>query len=404
MNIRQRAVLAFLLFSSSTFSFADSGSAEILSAVVKDQKIADAEVLLQRNGEQSAVTRSDAQGRVVLPTNYPDDSSSLLIVRKVGYSSLVVKCPCRGMTYAISPVMKNLDGMRVVLSWGASPRDLDSHMVFPDGHVFFGRKEGTDANLDVDNVNGYGPETITLARKRFGEAYVYSVHNYSGRLTPSLKDLSNSQAKVFVYVGQSLVRTYYVPQDKPGNLWTVFRLTGSGEFEDINRLTGVQVEATEINQKTEMYLAGIPAETATPAQASAPAQVPAPTEAAAVVDAQNLNKQGEAAYHAGDLDKAIDLFRQAVDANPTYGQAFSNLGLTYQKAGRTAESIWANRQAIALASGPSAAGVRASSYYNIGRIYEAAGQFPDALRSYQSAKAQRANPAYDKAIRRVSKP
>ena len=34
---------------------------EVLSAVVKDQKIADAEVLLQRNGAQNVVGRTNAQ-------------------------------------------------------------------------------------------------------------------------------------------------------------------------------------------------------------------------------------------------------------------------------------------------------------------------------------------------------
>ncbi len=77
--------------------------------------------------------------------------------------------------------------------------------------------------------------------------------------------------------------------------------------------------------------------------------------------------------------------------------------MAYQKAGRTAEAIWANRKAIALASGATAASVRASSYYNIARIYEAAGQLDDALVQYQLAKLQKANPVYDKAIERLSK-
>ena len=45
--------------------------------------------------------------------------------------------------------------------------------------------------------------------------------------------------------------------------------------------------------------------------------------------------------------------------------------------------------------------MRAGSYYNIARIYEAAGQFADALRHYQLAKEQKANPVYDTAIERV---
>ncbi len=46
------------------------------------------------------------------------------------------------MTYAISPAMTSLDGMRVVLSWGEKPFDLDSHLIFSGGHIYFDSKEG----------------------------------------------------------------------------------------------------------------------------------------------------------------------------------------------------------------------------------------------------------------------
>lgn len=204
---------------------------EVLSAVVKDQKIADAEVLLQRNGAQNVVGRTNAQGQVNLTADFADDASNLLIIKKPGYSNLVVKCPCKGMTYAVSPVMTNLDGLRVVLTWGATPRDLDSHMIFPGNNIYFGSKQGTDAHLDVDDTTSYGPETITLEKKHYGESYVYAVHDFSNGGNPSSRALSDSQAKVFVYMGQSLVRTYYVPQNRSGNLWTVFRMTGSGDLD-----------------------------------------------------------------------------------------------------------------------------------------------------------------------------
>ncbi|POA29110.1 MULTISPECIES: tetratricopeptide repeat protein [unclassified Pseudomonas] len=362
---------------------------EVLSAVVKDQKIADAEVLLQRNGAQNVVGRTNAQGQVSLTADFADDASNLLIIKKPGYSNLVVKCPCKGMTYAVSPVMTNLDGLRVVLTWGATPRDLDSHMIFPGNNIYFGSKQGTDAHLDVDDTTSYGPETITLEKKHYGESYVYAVHDFSNGGNPSSSELSNSQAKVFVYMGQSLVRTYYVPQNRSGNLWTVFRMTGSGDFQDINNFTGSQVDAKNVLNEVSPLLDDSVAVTAVAVSASA------------LSDAKSLNQKGEAAYHAGDLPQAIDFYRQAIELNNGFGQAYSNLGLAYQKAGNTAESIWANRKAIALASGNSAATVRASSYYNIARIYEAANQFPDALRHYQLAKQQKANPVYDKAIERV---
>ena len=48
--------------------------------------------------------------------------------------------------------MTNLDGMRVVLSWGEKPFDLDSHLIFPGGHIYCDSKEGTDANQDVPDI------------------------------------------------------------------------------------------------------------------------------------------------------------------------------------------------------------------------------------------------------------
>lgn len=362
---------------------------EVLSAVVKDQKIAEAEVLLQRNGAQNVVGRTNAQGQVTLTSEVADGADNLLIIKKPGYSNLVVKCPCKGMTYAISPVMENLDGLRVVLTWGQSPSDLDSHMIFPGNNIYFNSKTGTDAELDVDDTDSYGPETITLQKKHYGESYVYAVHDFSNRTNTGSTALSESQAKVFVYMGQSLVRTYYVPANRTGNLWTVFRMTGSGDFQDINTFTGVLVEAKDVLNEVKPLLNDSVA-------------VDAVVVSSAVQgDAKKLNLKGEAAYQAGNLDQAIDYFRQAIELDNAFGKAYGNLGLAYQKAGNTAESIWANRKAIALASGPTAATVRAGSYYNIARIYEAAGQFADALRHYQLAKEQKANPVYDKAIERV---
>jgi uncharacterized protein YfaP (DUF2135 family) len=360
---------------------------QILSATVKDKQIDGATITLQKNGEQSAAATTNAQGQAALQTTFADDANALLIVKKAGYSNLVVKCPCAGTTYAISPVMNSLDGMRIVLNWGANPHDLDSHVVYPGNHVFFSNKKGTDANLDVDNTTGFGPETITLTRKHVGERYVYAVHDYSDGGSPQTDHLGKSSAKVFVYVGQTLVKTYYVPAGN-GNLWTVFAVTDNGDFQDINTLSGTS--SHERLQGAE-FQSTMDHATVRTASISASGQA----------DAKTLNSQGEAAYHAGQLDEAISLYQQAIEANGGYGQAYSNLGLAFQKAGRVSEALWANRKALALAEGPTAATVRASSHYNNGKIYEDAGQWNDALREYRSAKAEHANPVYDKAIQRV---
>lgn len=386
--------VALALLGMNAGAYAADVSIDILSATVKDKRIEGASVTLQRNGAQSVSGITNTSGSISLGTSFADNKDALLIVKKEGYSNLVVKCPCAGMTYAISPVMTNLDGMRVVLSWGEKPFDLDSHLIFPGGHIYFDSKEGTDANLDVDDTDSYGPETVTISKKHFGESYIYAVQDYSNKGLPNSNYLSTSKAKVFVYVGSSLVRSYSVPAGKRGNIWTVFKLNPNGEFEDINSVTSANFNGTTLDVR-DLATVIMPA-----TDSSAPAS-PAMQNSGDTQLARKYNREGEAVYKTGQLEQAIQLFQQATELDGNYGQAFSNLGLAYQKNGNIAEAIWANRKAISLASGVNAATTRANSYYNIAKIYETSGQNAEALQHYQLAYTEKNKPSYEEAIARV---
>ncbi len=116
------------------------------------------------------------------------------------------------------------DEIRIVLTWGETPSDLDSHLVKKTGenedyHIFFGDKDpaNADANLDVDDTSSYGPETVTINGINENSIYTYYVHNFSGG-EESL--LPNSGAKIDVYLGNS-IRTFYVPNEE-GLYWKVF--------------------------------------------------------------------------------------------------------------------------------------------------------------------------------------
>jgi len=80
--------------------------------------------------------------------------------------------------------------VRVILNWGSRPdqvRDADSHLVCPcnagGGHVSYRNRthEAADhkVELDVDDTDWGGPETVTLTRPVPG-TYLYWVHDYSG--------------------------------------------------------------------------------------------------------------------------------------------------------------------------------------------------------------------------------
>lgn len=110
--------------------------------------------------------------------------------------------------------------IRVVLEWGTYPLDLDSHMVINGTDVYFRNKEyysgGTlIAELDHDDVDGVGPETITLHDSSF--SFTYFVHNYS-----NTGDIGVSNARVTVYLpGESPV-TIDIDSSISGNYWNVF--------------------------------------------------------------------------------------------------------------------------------------------------------------------------------------
>jgi tetratricopeptide (TPR) repeat protein len=372
----------------------DSPHIQVLSATVRDQKIPGATVILQRNGQQSRAAITDGTGRASVDPSIADDSAALIIVRKEGYSDLVAKCPCTGLTYAVSPNLARLDAMRIVLNWERHPNDLDAHLAFENNHVFFDDKEGADAQLDVDQMLGFGPETITITRRHPGTRYVFGVQNYTGKSSPNGRELSASGARVFIYVGRTLVRSYYVPRDQVGNMWTVFAVSAEGEIQDINTMT--RIVAYNYRELSSGKLFG-ESTISRLASARIPARTPAPISS----ESRRINTEGEAAYRQGDYARAIELFQSAIEQDGNHGQAYSNLGLAFQKSGRVAEALWANRKAIALASGPSGARIRASTHFNNGRIYENAGQWDDALREYLSAAGEKPGTTYDNAIQRM---
>lgn len=139
----------------------------------------------------------------------------------------------------LNPVLPD-SVVRVILTWGQTPSDLDSHLTGPDDsggrfHVYYSEQTAFDgsANLDVDDVSSYGPETITITKFNEG-VYRYSIHDYTNRGAASSNELSFSGAKVKVYQGNVEVADLNVP-NQAGTLWTVFEID-NGNFNLINSM------------------------------------------------------------------------------------------------------------------------------------------------------------------------
>lgn len=209
-----------------------------------DSSIADATVELRegvRNTSgtvvDSAVTDSTgayrfaerAAGTYTITADAPDFAVGSRTVVAVGGESV----PDQGL--ALSP--RGAGDVRIVLTWGETPEDLDAHLTGPDSaggrfHVYWNNRGSLDSNpyaaLDRDDVTSFGPETITISRLRAG-TYRYSVHDFTNRSastdSPSTA-LAESGAKVELFIEDTLAAEYFPPSED-GTLWTVFEVRDS---------------------------------------------------------------------------------------------------------------------------------------------------------------------------------
>ncbi len=123
-----------------------------------------------------------------------------------------------------------INEISLVLSWQAEPRDLDSHLLTPEiegnsYHIYYASEGNLEiapyAQLDLDDTNGYGPETISISEYYSG-TYHYYIHKFSG-----IGTLAGSNAFVDIYQNSSLYSTITIPETGNGDYWHVCNIDGS---------------------------------------------------------------------------------------------------------------------------------------------------------------------------------
>ncbi len=112
--------------------------------------------------------------------------------------------------------------LAATLTWGENPRDLDTHLIGPNGlHIYYVNQGSLSSepfiNLDVDDTTSFGPEVLTALSFPEAGTYHYSVYRYSGSST-----ISASPARVEVVVNGQ--RHVFVPPagQTDERWWNVF--------------------------------------------------------------------------------------------------------------------------------------------------------------------------------------
>jgi len=187
----------------------------------------------------NVTTDGTGHGATVVPV--PDGIYNVVESPKSGWNLTQASCGggnTNGVTvsaggnvtcnFTNSPATSNDLGIR--LSWGEQPSDLDSHLYIPNGNEVAYFAQGSleispYADLDLDDVTGFGPENITVVRWMKG-TYQYFVHNFSGTFTPGM---TGSPARVEL-IRNGVTTTYDPPAGEGTNhYWHVFNVTVNEE-------------------------------------------------------------------------------------------------------------------------------------------------------------------------------
>jgi uncharacterized protein YcfL len=160
-----------------------------------------------------------------------------VVASKTGFNqgpprTVLLSQPMVSLNFVLTPVL-DFNQYRAVLTWGAEPHDLDLHLWTLGTEIYFSHTGSLDtipyAFLDVDNVSGYGPETITI--DTLLDTCKFSVHNYSRS-----PDITVSRAHIDFYKGSSLIRSFDVPTTGVGLWWYAFDLTPTGSIIERNTI------------------------------------------------------------------------------------------------------------------------------------------------------------------------
>ena len=186
-------------------SFKDAVSCEPLSG---------AEVVLSFP-DKDRTLHTGAKGYIVMPEEVVDAMDERTIgvtLSKQGYIPFKVSLPVEAGTirhrrFLVSRKIP-LSSVRFVLQWDEKPKDLDLHLIKDESlHISYRHMRSIPdlARLDRDDMDGLGPETLTLDRIDQGASYRLFVHNYSG-------EASLAGGRVSVYANGKLDRVVPLPE------------------------------------------------------------------------------------------------------------------------------------------------------------------------------------------------
>ncbi len=183
---------------------------------------------------------TDTKGKAVFPADVPDGLHTVLITKeKYVPTSVNIECEDKKIVssnHISIPKKVDYERIKIVLTWGNYPKDLDLHVKSGLRHVSYKNKTSKNIRLDIDDMDRNGPETISIEKPEKKAVYECFVEDYSNASNSFSTALSKSNAKIVVYYNNDFVKVFSVPKDAVGHKWNVFRIKNGSEIEEINEV------------------------------------------------------------------------------------------------------------------------------------------------------------------------
>ena len=186
--------------------------------------------------------KSDKEGKLDLPDSIQEGEHTITVKKGDEYVQTVENFTVAKGEITTAPQISipkavDFERIKIVLDWGEFPWDLDAHVVDGTNHVYFSAKKEGNLELDRDDVNSYGPETITILEPSKNKVYSYYVFDCSNADNPDSSRLSTSQAQVKIYFGNEFVESFKITPNKKGITWHVFDVVKGNKIVKKNKIS-----------------------------------------------------------------------------------------------------------------------------------------------------------------------
>ncbi|MFC2170815.1 carboxypeptidase regulatory-like domain-containing protein [Calditrichota bacterium] len=233
-------------------NFTLSPFSESISGLIKNSQSGDGMEGVLITSDNGTSTRSNEEGAYCLGVEAGE--RTITVSHDRYFTNVRTLTVTEGMVlenvhFTLSPTLGSENRiMRLILTWGQTPDDLDCHIRTPeiDGrefHVYWDSIgsliEAPYVMLNLDDRSGEGPETITIYRF-FSGTYRYYIDNLSQSV-----DITDSEALIEFYDSGGPLTTVNVPTTGTGRYWYVCDIDGdTGGIEIINQILEDEPEIT----------------------------------------------------------------------------------------------------------------------------------------------------------------